>query len=463
MHDEIFPDDVALPPHSIEAESSVIGGLLMDNTSWDRVGDLLSEADFYRFEHRLIYGAIAALVNATKPADVVTVFEHLKSQGRADQAGGLAYINSLAQFVPSAANIGRYAEIVASRATQRLLMSACTEAREIAAAQGQDVVGACNAIQALFEPIAMKQAAHEPRAVGEYAASLFDRISDLHEGKHQPGIPTGFAALDLHLVGGLKAGKQIVIAARPSIGKTSLAVAIAQACALAGNPAAVLSMEMEGAELVDRITANLGRIDLTRLTTGMLEDGEWSRLTAAVETLGTLPLYIDDQAALTLHDIRAKARKLKRLHRINVLVIDYLQLCAASDQRQGSNRHHQLEELSRGLKALAKQLGLTVILLSQLNREVEKRPGGRPVLADLKESGAIEEDADVVMLLSKDGDLQDGRSLIHAELAKNRGGKRGAFVKFAFNGAHQTWVETTERAGPAVLQRPAPKHFTDDV
>lgn len=463
MHEEITPDHVVLPSHSIEAESSVIGALLMDNMLWDHVSDMLSEADFYRFEHRLIYRAISALVNATKPADVVTVFEHLKSQGKADQAGGMTYINDLAQYVPSAANIRRYAEIVASRAMQRRLMSACTEAREIAAAQCEDVVGACSAIQALFEPIAMQQAAHEARAVGEYAVSLIDRINELNAGNLQPGIPTGFAALDRYLVGGLKSGKQIVIAARPSIGKTSLAVAIAQACALAGNPVAVFSMEMEGDELVDRITASLGRIDLERLTKGMLADGEWLRLTEAVETLGKLPLYIDDQAALTLNDIRAKARKLKRLHGINVLVIDYLQLCASSNQRQGSNRHHQLEELSRGLKALAKQLSLTVILLSQLNREVEKRPGCRPVLADLKESGAIEEDADVVMLLSKDGDLPDGCSLIHAELAKNRGGKRGVFVKFAFNGAHQIWVETNERARPASPQRHAAKHFTDDV
>lgn len=462
MHDALFPDDVtALPPHSIEAESSVLGGLLLDNLSWDRVGDLLIETDFYRFEHRVIFGAIAELVNATKPADVVTVFEHLKAQGKVDEAGGLGYINSLAQYVPSAANIRRYAEIVAGRSVQRRLLSACTEAREIAASQGEDIVVACNKIQSLFEPIAQQRTAHEPRAVGEYAVSLLDRINDLHEGSVQPGTSTGFALLDRHLVGGLKPGKQIVIAARPSIGKSSLSVAIALACTRAGHPAAVLSMEMDAAELVDRITASLGRIDLGRLTTGQLEDAEWSRLAEAVDVLGSLPLYLDDQASLSLHDIRAKARKLKRMHDIKVLVIDYLQLCAASDQRQGNNRHHQLEEISRGLKALAKQLGIAVILLSQLNREVEKRTGGRPVLADLKESGAIEEDADVVMLLSKVGDLPDGRSVIHAELAKNRGGKRNVFVKLAFNGAHQSWAETTEQVQRQHL-KPAAKHFTDD-
>lgn len=463
MHDALFPDDVtALPPHSIEAESSVLGGLLLDNLSWDRVGDLLIETDFYRFEHRVIYGAIAELINATKPADVVTVFEHLKAQGKMDEAGGLVYINSLAQYVLSAANIRRYAEIVAGRSAQRRLLSACTEAREIAASESEDVALACNRIQQLFEPLAQQRAAHEPRAVGEYAVGLLDRIQELHDGSHQPGISTGFALLDRHLVGGLKPGKQIVIAARPSIGKSSLSMAIALACARAGHPAAVLSQEMEASELVDRITASLGRIDLGRLTTGQLEDAEWSRLADAVDTLGRLPLFIDDEPALSLHSIRAKARKLKRMHGIKVLVIDYLQLCAASDQRQGNNRHLQLEEISRGLKALAKQLGLSVILLSQLNREVEKRTGGRPVLADLKESGAIEEDGDVVMLLSKEGDLSDGRSLIHAELAKNRGGKRGVFVRFAFNGAHQTWAETNEQVQRQHM-RPASKHFTDDI
>lgn len=462
MHDEAFPDEVALPPHSIEAECSILGGLLLDNAAFDQVADLVVEADFYRYEHRIAFSVIASMVMSGRPADVVTVFEHLQDMGKAEEAGGLAYLNSLAQYVPSAANIRRYAEIVRSRAVQRRLLSACTEAREIVIAQGHDVAGACNAIQSLFELIASMKGTHEPRAVGEYAVSLIDRISDLHDGNHQPGLPTGFALLDRHLVGGLKPGKQIVIAARPSIGKTSLATSIAQACAQAGHPAAIFSQEMEADELVDRITANLGRIDLTRLTTGQLEDGEWSRLTEAVDVLGSLPLFIDDQASLSLHDIRAKARKLKRLHGIKVLVIDYLQLCAASDQRQGSNRHHQLEELSRGLKALAKQLGLTVILLSQLNREVEKRPGGKPVLADLKESGAIEEDADVVMLLSKDGDLSDGRSLIHAELAKNRGGKRNVFVKFAFNGAHQSWSETTEQVASPRM-KPAARHFTDDI
>lgn len=462
MHDGAFPDEVALPPHSIEAESSVLGGLLLDNSAWDRIADLVSEADFYRYEHRLIFGAVSELVNAAKPADVVTVFEHLRSLGKANEAGGLEYLNGLAQYVPSAGNARRYAEIIRARATQRRLLNACTEAREIAAAiKGDDVLAACSTIQGLFEPIAMQHTANEPRHVSELVVPMLDRISDLADGKQQPGVQTGLRGLDRHLGGGLKAGKQIVIAARPSVGKTSLATDIALRCAQAGDPSAVLTMEMPADELGDRLVARLGRIDLGRLSTGSLEDSEWSALTDAVEALRNLPLFIDDQAALSLHEIRAKARKLKRLHGLRVLVVDYLQLCASSTQRAGSNRHLQLEEISRGLKALAKQLGITVILLSQLNREVEKRTGGRPTLADLKESGAIEEDADTVILLSKDGDLSDGTMVVHAELAKNRGGKRNVFVKLAFNGAHQSWSETTATVPTSAPTRRG-RHFTED-
>jgi replicative DNA helicase len=243
------------------------------------------------------------------------------------------------------------------------------------------------------------------------------------------------------------------------VGKTALATAIAIAFARAGHGAAIFSMEMETGELMERLTASLGRIDLGNISTGRLTDEEWPRLTEAVEQLRGMPLFLHDQAAMSLHDIRSKARQLRRQHGIKLLVVDYLQLCAASDQRSGSNRHHQLEELSRGLKALAKQLGLTLVLLSQLNREVEKRTSGRPVLADLKESGAIEEDADVVILLSQDRVRTDGAAVIHAEVAKNRGGKKG-FLKLAFNGAHQHWVETSDIDAP---QRPAARHYTNEV
>ncbi|HMN92223.1 MAG TPA: replicative DNA helicase [Hydrogenophaga sp.] len=461
MHDGIISDDLALPPHSIEAESSVLGGLLLDNGAWDRVSDLLAESDFYRYEHRLVFGAVAALINASKPADVVTVFEHLRALGKGVEAVDLQFLNGLAQYVPSAANIRRYAEIVRERATQRRLLTACAQAREIAA-EVLDVHTACNEIQQLFEPIAQQTSPREPVALAELLPGMLDRVSDLAEGRQQPGISTGFPKLDHYLGGGLRPGKLVVIAARPSIGKSSLAASVGIAAAEAGEPVGIFSLEMPAEELTDRLVARIGRIDLGRLTTGTLLDNEWSRLTDAAEVMRDLPLYIDDQAGLGLHEIRSKARKLKRKHGIRVLVVDYLQLCGASTQRANSNRHLQLEEISRGLKAMSKQLGLTVILLSQLNREVEKRTGGRPQLSDLKESGAIEEDADVVILLSKDGDMPDGASLIHAELAKNRGGKRGVFVKVAFNGAQQIWTETTAQALPAQPTKRTQRHFVED-
>lgn len=461
MHDATFYDDLALPPHSIEAESSVLGGLLLDNGAWDRVGDMLVDSDFYRYEHRLVFGAVAELVNGNKPADVVTVYEHLRAFGKDVEAVDLQFLNALAQYVPSAANIRRYAEIVRERATQRRLLTACAQAREIASGQGLDVHSACNAIQELFEPIAQQSSPREPVVLADLLPGLLDRVSDLADGRQQPGISTGLAKLDRHLGGGLKSGKLAVLAARPSVGKSSLATSLALAAARAQEPGGILSLEMPADELTDRLVACIGRIDLGRLTTGTLLDDEWSRLTEAVEDMRHLPLFIDDQAGLGLHEIRSKARKLKRQHGIKVLIIDYLQLCGASTQRANSNRHLQLEEISRGLKGLAKQLEITVILLSQLNREVEKRTGGRPQLSDLKESGAIEEDADVVLLLSKDGDLPDGSALIHAELAKNRGGKRGVFVKFAFNGAHQSWAETTAQALPAQPAKRTQRHFVE--
>lgn len=279
--------------------------------------------------------------------------------------------------------------------------------------------------------------------VGELVVDLVDRLNALADGAKAPGIRTRIPTLDMLLGGGLKEGKQIVLAARPSVGKSALAMELAYAVASQGFAAAFMSQEMEAYELVDRLTARIGAIDLDGMSTGKLSDSEWSCLTDALEQYLAMPLHIDDQPGLSLSDIQAKARKLKREHDIKLLVIDYLQLCAPSDAK--ASRHHQIEEISRGLKVLAKQLGLTTLILSQLSREVEKRPGGRPTLADLKESGAIEEDADTVILLSADGQRENGDIVVHAELAKNRGGKNG-FVKLAFTGRHQRFVETVADA-----------------
>lgn len=439
-HDE-QDGPVGVLPWSIESESSVISALLLNNDAWDRVADILADSDFYRSEHRAIFGAIGQLITASKPADVVTVFEHMQSAGKAAESGGLAYLNELAQYVPSAANVRRYAEIVAERSLMRGLLGASDKAREIAVETGLTVVHRLDQCMDQFQNLTVRRGGNEPQAVGDLVMAAVDRISDLSMGEKLPGIPTKFPTWDRLTAGGNRPGKQVVIAARPSVGKTALALSIAKQCAMQGHAAGVLSMEMEKQELIERYLADIGQIDLGRLMTGRLTADEWPALTRATEVLHRLPIYVDDQPSMSLADVQIKARKLKREHGITLLVIDYLQLMAPSDPK--ASRHHQIEAISRGLKVLGKQLGLTTIVLSQLNREVEKRQDKRPNLGDLKESGAIEEDADVIVLLNNEYVREDETQVIHAEMAKNRGGRKGSF-KLALTGCFQRIVETID-------------------
>jgi replicative DNA helicase len=448
-----------VPPHSIEAESSVLGGLLLDNRAWDRVGDLLVDGDFYRYEHKLVYAAIGRLINGARPADVITVFEHLQRAGKAEEAGGLPYLNALGQYVISAANIRRYAEIVREHAVLRRLVSASDEIATAAFnPKGRTVEAIVDEAQQVLQGIQVRSASGMPENIDGSVVRLLDRIQDAADGKVPVGIPTGIPGLDRMIGGGLKGGKQIILAARPSVGKSSLAEQVAINLAMAGYPAAIFSQEMTKDELTDRAVSNIGRIELDNVISGRLADDEWSRLTEAVEKLRQCPLFLDDQPALTLYDIAGKARMLKRQHGVKLIVLDYLQLCAGA--QEADNRHHQIEQLSRGIKTLAKQLDLTFITLSQLNREVEKRASGRPVLSDLKESGAIEEDADIVMLLSRNGDANSGGfQIINCEIPKNRQGRVGTLT-LGFDGAHQQWTETV---APVEFKKPARKHYTEDV
>ncbi len=427
-----------VPPHSTEAEQSVLGGLLIASEAWDRVGDLVVAADFYRFEHREIFEAIAALLNACKPADVVTVFEHLQRAGKAEAVGGLAYLNALAQSVPSAANIRRYAEIVRDRAVTRELIVATRNAEAVAWGD-QPMAAKLDRIATEFLALERRQITSRPRSIGEIAARRIDHYGDLEAGRVPTGWATGIPTLDDMLTGGLKAGSLYIVAARPSVGKSSFSQAVAMQMAATGHPTLFLSQEMAEVELTDRAVASAGRISYTALLAGRMQDNEgWSRAADALEHLGRLPLFIDDQPALRLGDIRAKARQVKGL---KVLVLDYLQLCSSDLTRE--NRNAQVEEISRGLKALAKQLGIAVIALSQLNRDVEKRPGRRPCLADLRDSGAIEQDADTVIFLWPVRELPGGRKLIGCGIDKNRNGPCGQFP-LDFNGDLQRWAESTE-------------------
>ncbi|RDI16975.1 replicative DNA helicase [Pseudacidovorax intermedius] len=428
-----------VPPNSVEAESSVLGGLLLDNSAWDRVGDLLTEGDFYRHEHKLIFAAVGQLINGNKPADVITVHEHLQNLGQSEETGGLAYLNSLAQFVPSASNIRRYAEIVRERAVLRKLISAADEISTAAFnPQGKAVDKILDeAEQKIFnigeEGSRNKQGFH---SMDSLVVELLDRVTEMADNPNDiTGVPTGFYDFD-RMTSGMQAGDMIVLAARPSMGKTSLAINIAEHVALnEGLPVAVFSMEMGASQLAVRIVGSIGRIDQGHLRTGKLTDEEWPRLTEAIEKLRNISLHIDETPGLSTSELRANARRLARqCGQLGLIVVDYLQLMSVSGGMADENRATAVGEISRGLKMLAKELKCPVIALSQLSRGVESRTDKRPMMSDLRESGAIEQDADVIMFIYRDDYYnKDSKEPGVAEviIAKQRNGPTGT-VKLAF-------------------------------
>ncbi len=428
-----------IPPHSLEAESSVLGGLLLDNGAWDRVADLLTDVDFYRHEHRLVYAAIGVLVNASRPADVITVFEHLQSLGKADEIGGLGYLNSLAQFVPSASNIRRYAEIVRERSILRKLVSASDEIATTAFnPKGRPVADIVDEAERKIFNIGEQGSRLKQgfQAMDSLVVSLLDRVQEMADNPNDvTGVPTGFYDLD-RLTAGLQAGDLVVLAARPSMGKTAFAINIAEHVALnEGLPVAVFSMEMGAAQLAVRIVGSIGRIDQSHLRTGKLSDEEWPRLTEAIEKLRNISLHIDESAGLTSSELRANARRLARqCGQLGLIVVDYLQLMSGSSGSE-ENRATEIGEISRGLKMLAKELKCPVIALSQLNRSVEQRPDKRPMMSDLRESGAIEQDADIIMFIYRDEyytkEACKEPGVAEIIIAKQRNGPTGV-VKLAF-------------------------------
>ncbi|WP_114968809.1 replicative DNA helicase [Rhodoferax ferrireducens] len=428
-----------IPPHSIEAESSVLGGLLLDNGAWDRVGDLLVDGDFYRYEHRMVYGAIGALINGSKPADVITVFEQLQNHGKAEEIGGLAYLNSLAQYVPSASNIRRYAEIVRERSILRKLVTASDEISTNAFnPKGRPVAAILDEAEQKIFNIGEEGARTKQgfQSMDTLVVDLLDRVQEMADNPNDvTGVPTGFYDLD-RMTAGFQAGDLIVLAARPSMGKTALAINIAEHVALnEGLPVAVFSMEMGAAQLAVRIVGSIGRIDQGHLRTGKLSDEEWPRLTEAIEKLRTISLHIDESAGLTSSELRANARRLSRqCGKLGLIVVDYLQLMSGSSS-DGENRATELGEISRGLKMLARELQCPVIALSQLNRSVEQRPDKRPMMSDLRESGAIEQDADIIMFIYRDEyytkDACKEPGVAEVIIAKQRNGPTGV-VKLAF-------------------------------
>lgn len=404
-------DEVArlrIPPHSIEAEQSVLGGLLIDNSAWDRAGDLLNDSDFYRHEHRLIYAAIGALINQARPADVITVFEQLQSLGKAEDCGGLVYLNALAQSVPSAANLRRYAEIVRERAVLRKLVATSDEIATAAFnPQGRQVSEILDEAESKIFKIGEEGSRSRQGflSMDALVVQLIDRVNELAENgaEEVTGVRTGFYDMD-KMTAGLQPGDLIVLAARPSMGKTAFALNIAENVAVnEGLPVVVFSMEMGAAQLALRMVGSLGRIDQGRLRTGKLQDDEWGRLTETVEKLSKVSVFIDEGSALSPSELRARARRQARqCGQLGLIVVDYLQLMSGSGGGSEENRATVIGEISRGLKSLAKELKCPVIALSQLNRSVETRTDKRPMMSDLRESGAIEQDADVIMFIYRD-------------------------------------------------------------
>jgi replicative DNA helicase len=436
-----------VPPHSIEAEQSVLGGLLLDNQAFDRVADLISGNDFYRDDHRRIWRHVAKLIEAGKPADVVTVSESIEASEDKDKTGGPAYLGALAQNTPSALHIRRYAELVRERAVQRRLAQVATEIAESAlSATGKDSGQLLDEAESKIFQIAESGARRDQGLleIKPVLARVFERIDHLYHRDNPSdvtGVPTGFTDLD-KMTAGLQPGELVVIAGRPSMGKTALALNIAEHVAVDnGLPVAVFSMEMSGTQLAMRLLGSISKVDQHKMRTGRLNDEEWGKLSEAIGKLHDTPIYIDEGGALNALEVRARARRLKRqFSKLGLIVIDYLQLMSSSNPKASENRATEISEISRSLKAMAKELDVPVIALSQLNRAVDQRPDRRPVMSDLRESGAIEQDADVIMFIYREvvykPDLpEEQRGIAEVIVGKQRNGPIGT-VKLTFRGQH---------------------------
>ena len=433
-------EQLRVPPQSVEAEQAVLGGLMLAPDAYDRVADALVENDFYRRDHQLIFRAIRELAERNKPYDAVTLGEWFESMGLSEQVAGGAYLIELASTTPSAANIKAYAEIVRDKAVLRQLIDVGTgivndgfqpegrDSSEILAKAEQDV-------------FAIAEAGARGRtdftSVTTALSEAFDVLQKRYEnGGSVTGLPTGYTEFD-EMTAGLQPTDLLILAARPAMGKTTLALNMAEYAAMKTKKAvAVFSMEMSSSQLAFRLISSLGRIDQQHLRTGDIQEEEWPRVTSAITLLSDAKIFIDDTPALSPGELRARARRLKREHDLGLIVIDYLQLMAVPGNKE--NRATEISEISRGLKALAKELNIPVIALSQLNRSLEQRTNKRPVMADLRESGAIEQDADVIIFIYRDEYYnQDSPDKGQAEIiiGKQRNGPTGT-IKLTFLGQY---------------------------
>src|SRR5205809_4652963 len=450
MPDDPQIDALKLPPHSLEAEQSVLGGLLLDNDAADRVGDVAAAEDFYSDAHRVIYRHVMQLIANGKPADVVTLAESLSSAQKLDYVGGLAYLGALVQNVPTAANIRHYAQIVRDRSILRQLAATAGEIADTAYNPlGRSAKMVLDEAEAKALHIAEQGArgAQNFHEIGKLLAGLVDRIETLYNRDNPSdvtGVPTGFVDLD-RMTSGFQPGDLIIVAGRPSMGKTSLALNIGENVALdTGMPVAVFSMEMGAAQLALRMIGSVGRLDQHKLRTGRLVADDWDKLSAALGRLNEAPILIDETPALNAIEVRSRARRLMRQYgKLGLVIVDYLQLMQASTQ--GENRATELSEISRAMKSLAKELQVPVVALSQLNRSLEQRPDKRPVMSDLRESGALEQDADVILFIYRDevynAETQD-KGVAEILISKQRNGPTGK-VTLTFRGEYTRFENHT--------------------
>jgi len=435
-------ESLRLPPHSVEAEQAVLGGLLLSNAAWDRIGDVINETDFYRQDHRLLWRAITRLVEDNKPADVLTVSEALKTTGEIQDVGGLAYLHQLASGTPSAANIRRYAEIVRERAIMRKLAEVGTSIADSAySPQGREARQLLDEAETRILEIGETggRSSESFAKMSHILADVMNRLDELHRNPAAvTGKATGFVDLD-EMTTGLQDGDLIIVAGRPSMGKSSLALNMAEHIGLELKlPVLFFSMEMGAAQLALRLLGSVGRIDAQKLRTGRLDPGDWDRLGTALGKLNEAPILIDETPGLNPLELRARARRKAREYGgLGLVVIDYLQLMQAAEAGT-ENRATELGEISRGLKSMAKELKVPVVALSQLNRSLEQRPNKRPVMSDLRESGALEQDADMIFFIYRDevyNEDSPDKGIAEIIVGKQRNGPIGT-VKLTFLGKH---------------------------
>jgi replicative DNA helicase len=438
--------EVRTPPHSIEAEQAVLGSLLLDTSAWDQVADMVRTHDFYRPDHGLIFDAITVLATEGKPCDVITVSEQLQKLGELDNAGGLAYLGTLARDTPTAANVRAYAELVRERSLLRQLISAGTEiAGSVFNTEGHTARELVDkAEQKVFEIAEAGFGGRDGAVIAR--ASLPDLIDKIDAAYQNPdslqGLPTGFTDFD-KITGGLRAGDLVIVAGRPSMGKTTLAVNMAEYAAISPkhkSSVCIFSMEMPTDQVLTRLLSSIGTVHLGSLRSGRLQDEDWVRITSATAQLSEARIFIDETPGLTPTDLRARARRVKREHGLDLVVVDYLQLMQVPGNKE--NRATEISEISRGLKALAKELHIPVIALSQLNRSVEQRENKVPVMSDLRESGAIEQDADIILLIYREEvyDKETTRKgIAEIHIAKHRNGEIGMF-NLTFQGMYSRFA-----------------------